>query len=108
MTSMPLNQQIITIAMVILGTLITRFAPFFVFPANKPTPKYIRYLGKVLPSASLGLLVIYALKDVSSTQILPEIIAVLTVVGLHLWKKQMMLSILGGTITYMIIVQYLF
>lgn len=54
---MSLTQQIITIAMVVLGTVITRFLPFLLFPAEKPTPKYIRYLGKVLPSAVFGLLV---------------------------------------------------
>ena len=58
-------QQIITIGMVILGTVLTRFAPFLLFPAGKPTPRYIQYLGKVLPSAVFGLLVIYCLKNVS-------------------------------------------
>ena len=48
---MTLSQQIITIAMVVLGTVLTRFLPFLIFPAGKPTPKYIRYLGRVLPSA---------------------------------------------------------
>ena len=51
--------------MVVLGTMITRFLPFFIFPADKPTPKYIQYLGKVLPGAVFGMLVIYCLKNVS-------------------------------------------
>ena len=56
---MTLTQQIITIAMVVLGTVLTRFLPFLLFPAGKPTPKYIQYLGKVLPASVFGLLVIY-------------------------------------------------
>ena len=58
---MTLTQQIITIAMVVLGTVLTRFLPFLLFPAGKPTPKYIQYLGKVLPASVFGLLVIYCL-----------------------------------------------
>ena len=59
---MTLTQQIITIGMVVLGTMLTRFLPFLLFPAGKPTPKYIQYLGKVLPASVFGLLVIYCLK----------------------------------------------
>ena len=62
---MTLTQQVITVGMVVLGTLVTRFLPFILFPAGRPTPKYIQYLGKVLPAAVFGLLVIYSLKDVS-------------------------------------------
>jgi branched-subunit amino acid transport protein AzlD len=108
---MTLTQRIITIGMVILGTVTTRFLPFLVFPANKPTPKYIQYLGKMLPSAALGLLVIYCFKDVSflsGTHGIPELISVAVVVALHLWKRQMLLSIAGGTIAYMLLVQFLF
>ena len=63
--TMGITQQVITIAMVVLGTMLTRFLPFIVFPSNKPTPKYVQYLGKVLPSAVLGLLIVYCFKDVS-------------------------------------------
>ena len=59
---MTFAQQLITIAMVVLGTALTRFLPFLIFPAGKPTPKYIQYIGKVLPSAVFGLLVIYCLR----------------------------------------------
>lgn len=55
---MTLTQQILTIAMVVLGTAVTRFLPFLIFPAGRPTPKYIRYLGRVLPCAVFGLLVV--------------------------------------------------
>lgn len=108
---MTLTQQIITIGMVILGTALTRFLPFLVFPAGKPTPKYIQYLGKVLPSAVFGLLVVYCLRNVNvltGTHGLPEAISVAVVAGLHLWKKQMLLSIAGGTVCYMLLVQMVF
>lgn len=59
---MTLTQQMITVGMVVLGTMLTRFIPFIIFPAGKPTPKYIQYLGNVLPSAVFGLLIIYCLK----------------------------------------------
>jgi len=109
--TMSVTQQIITIAMVVLGTMLTRFLPFAIFPPGKPTPKYIQYLGKVLPSAVLGLLVIYCFKDVSllsGSHGIPECIAVAIVALLHFWKKQMLLSIAGGTIVYMILVQWVF
>lgn len=109
--TMSITQQVITIAMVILGTMLTRFLPFIVFPSNKPTPKYVQYLGRVLPSAVLGLLIIYCFKDVSllsGSHGIPELIGVGMVVLLHCWKKKMLLSIAGGTITYMILVQLVY
>lgn len=104
---MTLTQQIITIAAVVFGTMLTRFLPFLLFPAGRPTPKYIQYLGKVLPSAVFGMLVIYCLKDVSlisGSHGIPELLAVTV---LHLWKRQMLLSIAGGTIFYMVLLQIL-
>lgn len=108
---MTLTQQILTIGMVVLGTMTTRFLPFLIFPAGKQTPKYIQYLGKVLPSAVFGLLVIYCLKNVSilsGSHGLPEFFAILAVIALHLWKRQMLVSIAGGTIIYMLLVQFVF
>ena len=108
---MTLTQQIITIGMVVLGTMITRFLPFIEFPAGKPTPKYIQYLGKVLPGAVFGMLVIYCLKNVSilgGTHGIPEAISIILVICLHLYKRQMLLSIAGGTICYMLLVQFIF
>lgn len=108
---MTLTQQIVTIAMVILGTMLTRFVPFFVFPAGKPTPKYVQYLGNVLPPAVFGLLIIYCLKNVSiftGSHATPELLAITLVIALHTWKRQMLLSIAGGTIFYMILVQFIF
>ena len=108
---MTLTQQIITVAMVVLGTAVTRFLPFLIFPAGKPTPKYIQYLGKVLPAAVFGLLVVYSLKDVrilAGSHGLPEMISILLVIVLHVWKRQMLLSIAGGTVCYMLLVQFVF
>ena len=108
---MSTTQKIIIIAVVSLGTMLTRFVPFLLFPPEKPTPKYIQYLGKVLPSAVFGLLVIYCLKNVSilsGSHGIPEFLALAVTVWLHLWKKQMLLSIAGGTIFYMLLVQFVF
>lgn len=108
---MTFTEQIMTVAIIVLATMLTRFLPFMLFPAGKPTPKYIQYLGKVLPAAVFGLLVVYCLKDVSifsGSHGLPELIAIVVVVMLHLWKRQMLLSIAGGTICYMLLVQLVF
>lgn len=107
---MTVFQQFIIIGMVILGTVLTRFLPFLLFPAGKPTPKYIQYLGKVLPSAMFGMLVIYCLKNVSiftGSHGIPELLAILLVMALHMWKRQMLLSIAGGTLFYMLLVQWI-
>lgn len=108
---MSVLEQVITVAAVVLGTMLTRFLPFLLFPAGKATPRYVQYLGKALPGAVFGLLVIYCLKNVSllsGSHGMPELIAILVVAGLHLWKRQMLLSIAGGTICYMLLVQLVF
>lgn len=108
---MTLTQQIITIAVIVIATMLTRYLPFLVFPADKPTPKYIQYLGNFLPAAVFGMLVIYCLKNVSfvsGTHGLPELISIVIVVILHKWKRQMLLSIAGGTLCYMLLVQMVF
>ena len=107
---MTLTQQIITIGMCVLGTMLTRFLPFIVF-SGKTTPKYIQYLGKVLPGAIFAMLVIYCLRNVtftSGTYGAPELISIALTVGLHLWRRQMLLSIAGGTVCYMLLLQFLF
>ena len=109
--TMTFTEQIITIGMVVLGTMLTRFLPFLLFPAGKPTPKYIQYLGKVLPAAVFGLLIIYCLKNVSvfvGSHGLPELISIAVVIGLHLWKRQMLISIAVGTVCYMLLIQLVF
>ena len=101
MSAMTLPQQLVTILMVVLGTMLTRVLPFLLFPAGKPTPKYLQYLGKVLSAAVFGLLVVYCLRNVSivsGSHGIPELIAIIVVVLLHLWKKQMLLSIAGGAV----------
>ena len=108
---MTVIQQIITVAVVVAGTMLTRFLPFLLFPAGRSTPKYIQYLGRVLPYAVFGLLIIYCLKNVSiftGSRGLPELIAIVLVIILHLWKRQMLLSIAGGTVCYMLLVQFVF
>lgn len=108
---MALQQQMITIAMCVVGTMLTRFLPFLVFRPKRPTPRYIQYLGRVLPGAIFAMLIIYCLRDVSLLQGshgLPELMAIAVTVGLHLWKRQMLLSIAGGTICYMLLVQFVF
>lgn len=108
---MTVTQQVITISMVVLGTMITRFLPFLVFRPDRPTSKYIQYIGVMLPSAVFGMLVVYCLKNVSifsGSHGIPELIAIAAVIVLHLWKRQMLLSIAGGTLLYMLLVQFVF
>lgn len=108
---MNLTQQIIIIGICVLGTMLTRFLPFIIFSSKKPTPLYIQYLGNALPSAIFGMLVIYCLKDVSiwkGNHAIPELVSIIVVCILHIWKRQMLISIAGGTIFYMILVQFVF
>ena len=108
---MTLEQQIVTIALCVLGTMATRFLPFMIFSSRKPTPRYIQYLGKALPSAIFGMLVVYCLKSVElsgGSHGIPEFISIGAVVALHFWKRQMLLSIAGGTVCYMLLVQLVF
>ncbi|MBR1558950.1 MAG: branched-chain amino acid transporter permease [Clostridia bacterium] len=108
---MTLMQQIVTIALCSVATMLTRFLPFMVFSSKKPTPDFIHYLGRALPSAIFGMLVIYCLKDVNvlgGSHGLPELIAIAVTVGLHLWRRQMLLSIAGGTVCYMLLIQLVF
>ena len=108
---MTILQQIVIIGIVVFGTMLTRFLPFLVFGRKKEAPKYIQYLGRVLPAAVFGLLVVYCLKDVNilnGSHGISEAIAILVVVLLHLWKRQMLLSIAGGTVCYMVLLQVWF
>lgn len=103
-------QSAVTIGAVVLGTMATRFLPFLVFPKGKTPPKFVQYLGKVLPCAAIGLLVVYCFKDVASsgTYGIPEILSALLIIVLHKWKKNTLLSIGGGTALYMLLVQTVF
>jgi len=103
--------SIAMIAVIALVTVALRVLPFLIFGGKKETPAFITYLGKVLPFAIMGMLVVYCLKGISLVQApygLPEILAVATVVLLHLWKRNTLLSIVGGTVLYMVLIQVVF
>ena len=88
-------------------TVLLRFLPFLIFRKGK-TPAYVAYLGDVLPQAIIGMLVIYCLKDVTLTAApygLPELLAALAVVGLQVWKRNSLVSILSGTVIYMVLIR---
>ena len=100
-----------TIAVIALVTAALRFLPFWIFRDNRKTPPLVSYLGQVLPFAIMGMLVVYCLKGVSFTSApfgIPEIIGCAVVTGLHIWKRNTLLSIGAGTICYMLLVQYIF
>lgn len=106
-----MKHGILIIAVVALVTALTRFLPFLVFPEGKPVPKLIDYLSRVLPCAVTGMLVVYCLKDVSITASphgLPELIAGAAVVLSYIWKKNTLLSILGGTVIYILLINLVF
>lgn len=108
---MTVFQQIITVGVCALGTMITRLLPFLVFSEKRPTPKFVKYLGKVLPGAVFGMLVVYCLRNVSilsGSHGIPEAIAIAVTVGVHLWRRNMLLSIALGTVCYMLLVQLVF
>lgn len=103
-------QSIITIIVVIIGTMLTRFIPFVLFPENKTPPQIISYLGKVLPYAVIGFLLIYCLKDAVFTEYhaAPELMAITATIIIHKWRKNTLLSIGAGTVLYMFLVQNVF
>jgi branched-subunit amino acid transport protein AzlD len=104
-------QTLVIVAAVTLGTMLTRFLPFIMFRKPAPETSYIGYLGKVLPYAAVGLLVVYCLKGISLAQAagwVPEAIAIAVTAALHLWKGNSLLSIGSGTVIYMVLVQAVF
>ena len=101
------QQQLITILVVILGTVATRFTPYLVFSETRPIPPVIKYLGKVLAPAVFGLLVVYCLRNVSVTggsHGVPELVSRLVVTGLYVWKRDMLVPMAGGTLCYMVLI----
>ena len=103
--------SIAIIAVTALVTAALRFLPFLIFGENRKTPEIITYLGQVLPFAIMGMLVVYCLKDVSFLSApfgIPEVIGCAAVAGLHVWKRNTLLSIGAGTIIYMLLVQFVF
>lgn len=105
------TQMVLTFAVVVLATVLTRFLPYILFPQNRPIPKYISYLGKVLAPAVFGFLVVYCFRNVKLTTSpygIPELIGVLIVLFSFLWKRSMFLSMILGTAAYMIILYVFF
>ena len=103
--------DILLVATVALVTIALRFLPFWVFGENRTTPPLVAHLGKVLPFAIMGMLVVYCLKDVKLTTApfgAPELIGCALVAGLHIWKRSTLLSIGAGTVCYMLLVQFIF
>ena len=101
--------SIALVAIMAIVTILIRSLPFLVF--RQKTPKYITYLGSVLPPAIIGMLVVYCLKDISLSVHpfgIPELIAVACVAGVQVWKRNSLISILAGTLIYMILVQMVF
>lgn len=99
---------LLTIALV---TALLRFLPFLIFGGKRQVPAYIAYLGRTLPYAIMAMLVIYCLKDISLTKApygVPEVLSAALVVFLHLWKRNTLLSIIGGTACYMILIRIVF
>ena len=111
MRTLPDTHDLILVGVIAAGTAATRFLPFLLFPAGRKKPHWLLRLSDVLPSACIAMLVIYCLKDVhffGPQGFLPELISLAVVTLLHLWKRQPLLSIGGGTICYMILLQRVF
>lgn len=105
-------QFILTIAVCAAATMLTRFLPFLVFGSRGgKVPEVVEYLGHVLPAAIFGMLIVYCLKGVtpfSGSHGIPEAIALLATIALHKWKHQTLLSVAGGTLCYVLLVQLVF
>ena len=102
---------VILIAIIAAVTMLLRFLPFLIFNGNHEVPRYILYLGDKLPYAIMGMLIMYCLRGVSFGALagwLPSLLAVAAVVALHVWKRNTLLSIIGGTALYMFLVQVVF
>lgn len=103
--------SVLLVAVIALITMLLRFIPFLVFGGKKKTPALIMYLSAVLPYAIIGMMVVYCLRNVdiaSAPYGLPEFISCAAVAGLHLWKRNTLLSIGVGTIMYMLLIQFVF
>lgn len=104
-------QSLLFFGIIALTTIFTRVLPFVAFSRCRETPRYVRYLGRVLPFAVIGMLVVYCLRGTTVTVYpfgLPEGIALAVIAALHIWKKNTLLSIGAGTVAYMLLVQVVF
>ena len=105
-----MTDTILSITVMAVVTALLRFLPFMIFRSDKKTPDFISYLGKVLPYAIMGMLVVFCLKSVAfrgGVHGLPEMVSILVIVLVHWWKKNTILSILTGTICYVAIVNFI-
>lgn len=103
--------SLLIVAVMAVFTALTRFLPFLAFPEGRKRPKVITYLGTVLPYALIGMLVVYCFKSVSVfayPYCIPELLAVVLVTVLHIWKRNTLISVFGGVIFYMVLVQCVF
>lgn len=108
---MPEMHAVLSVAIACLLTAALRFAPFLIFGTRRQPPPLILYLGRVLPYAVMAMLVVYCLRGVgfsATADWLPTLLGVLVVVGLHLWRRNTLLSIVGGTLTYMLLLHFVF
>ena len=103
-------RAVLMVVIISVITMLLRIIPFLVFE-NRKTPEFVVYLGKVLPYAIMGMLVVYCLRGttfITNPYGIPEIISVLIVVMVHIWRRNTLLSILTGTLMYMMFVQFVF
>ena len=106
-----MRNPVLLIAVAAVVTALLRFLPFWVFGENRTTPQWLLRMGRLLPYAIMGMLVVYCLKDVTLTAApfgLPEFLGCAIVAGLHIWKRNTLLSIGGGTLCYMLLIQFVF
>ena len=109
-----MNNMIYVLAMILIIALVTaalRFVPFYIFSGEKPVPEFITYLGRVLPYSIIAMLVVYCLKNISFMKApfgIPELISVVLVAILHVWKRNTLFSIICGTVCYMLLIQFIF
>ncbi len=118
---MTLLQQVVLVGAGVVATMLTRFIPFVVFRPGKPTPRYVVYLGRVLPPSVFALLVVYCLKDVSFApscgsdgcavlaglpfDTVARLLAVGFTVAVHAWRRSLMWSVAAGTALYMVLIR---
>ena len=105
-------QMGLTIEVCTAATMLTRFLPFLIFSSkDQQPPEVVQYLGRVLPAAIFGMLILYCLKSVTpfaGSHGIPEAIAIAVTIALHRWKHQTLVSITGGTVCYVLLVQLVF
>ncbi len=116
-------QQVVIVGAGVVATMLTRFVPFMVFRPGRPTPRYVVYLGRVLPASVFALLVVYCLKDITFVarpgdvpatrflsvplDTLARLLSVAFTVAVHAWRKSIMWSIVAGTVLYMTLIRVL-